>query len=89
MRIIYTKHAENKFIKLSKQGAKITKENVSNTLEFPDHVDEQIDFPKIIASKKINEKLILRVVFKRKDDIITVITFYPARRGRYYENEKN
>ena len=38
----------------------------------------------IIASRSIDEKHVLRVVYKWKGDIITVITFYPAAKGRYY-----
>ncbi len=85
MKIIYTKHARGKFRELSKQGIKITIKNVLDSLNVPDHVDKQTDFPKEIYSKKITDKLVLRVVSKKEDDIIIVITFYPARKGRYYE----
>jgi len=27
----------------------------------------------------------MQIVFKIEDDIITIITFYPAKKGRYYE----
>ena len=89
MKITYTKHAIGKFIKLFEQGTRVTKRDIFDALEAPDHIDDQTDFPKIIVSKKISEKLILRVVFKKEADIITVITFYPARKGRYYESKKN
>lgn len=89
MKFVFTKYAAGKFSKLSKQGIRITKRNVLDVLKAPDHTDKQTDYSKIIVSKEIDERLVLRVVFRTKDDIITVITFYPARRGRYYEIKKN
>ena len=38
----------------------------------------------IIASKSIDAKHILRVVYRKEDDKIIVTTFYPAEKGRYY-----
>lgn len=89
MKIVFTKHAAGKFKELYRQGIRITRKNVLDVLKVPDNTDKQADFPKIIASKKISAKLVLRIVFKKEVDIITIITFYPARGGRYYENKKN
>ena len=69
-------------------GTIITRKDISATIKDPEHVDYDSDKPKIIASKSFKEKLVLRVVFKMDDDIIKVITFYPAQAGRYYENKK-
>lgn len=86
MKYIFTKHAKIKFANLAKIGVTISKKHVLNTVKNPQHLDKISDFPKIIASKNIDKNHILRVVFKSEDDIITIITFYPAKRGRYYEN---
>lgn len=84
MRIVYTKHAKKKFKILEKIGVKVTSKAVSLTIEDPDHYDSESDRLSIIVSKSIDKNHVLRVVFKIEDDIITVITFYPARKGRYY-----
>lgn len=70
-------------------GIIITREDIDTTINDPEHVDYESDKPKIIASKSLKAKLILRVVFKVDDGIIKVITFYPAKEGRYYEIKKN
>ena len=69
-------------------GIIITRENINTTIMNPEHVDYESDKPRAIASKSLKKKLVLRVVFKIDDDIIKVITFYPAQAGRYYENKK-
>jgi len=86
VKYIFTKHAKIKFANLAKIGVTISKKDILGTVKNPQHLDKISDFPKIIASKTIDEIHILRVVFKSEDDIITIITFYPAKRGRYYEN---
>lgn len=84
-KIIYTKHARiDKFNFFKRHKFKISQKSIKNVIENPEHVDEISDFPKIIASKSLDEKHILRVVYKKEGDIITVITFYPAEKGRYY-----
>ena len=45
--------------------------------------DYETDPPKIIASGEFGKDHIIRVVYKVEDDIITIITFYPSRKGRY------
>lgn len=84
MKIIYTKHALRKFEKLSQHGLNLTKRNISAVIRNPDHIDIKTDRPKFIASKDFDKKQVLRVVYKIKGGIITVITFYPAEKGRYY-----
>lgn len=88
MRIAYTKHAMGKFKKHQDVGIIITRRDVATTINNPEHVDRESDKPKIIASRSLNEKLILRVVYKIENDIITIVTFYPAQIGRYYEKKK-
>ena len=86
MKVVFTKHSDKKFIDFEKVGLIFFKEDVLVTVKNPDHIDEESDAPKLIASKRITEKLVLRVVFKIEGDIMTIITFYLAKRGRYYED---
>ena len=84
MKIIYTKHALNKFIFLQERGFVISKTSVDQTIKQAENIDIESDEPKVIVSKSIDSKHILRVVYLREDDIIKIITFYPAEKGRYY-----
>ena len=85
MKIIYTKHAAiDKFNMLKKHKFKVSKSFIQKVIKDPDHEDRESDKPKIIASKEIDQKHVLRVVYKHQGDIITVITFYPAEKERYY-----
>lgn len=88
MKIRYTKHAEKeKFATLAKHGFRVFKKTVKETLLHPDSVYPNAALDQIIASKRIDVRHELRVVYRREGDILTVITFYPARTGRYaYEN---
>lgn len=42
------------------------------------------DYPNFIASGRLDKDHIVRIVYKIEGDIITVITFFPAKKGRYY-----
>lgn len=87
MRILYTKHAIGKFEKLKEIGVKINRKDITAVVINPEHIDRESDSPKIIASKSFDKRRILRVVFKEEGDKITIITFYPAKKGRYYEEK--
>ena len=69
---------------LKKHNFTVSKAFIRGVIAKPDNEDEESDYPKIIASKILDGKHVLRVVYKKKGDIITVITFYPAPKGRYY-----
>lgn len=85
MKIIYTKHAGvDKFALLRRHHFKVSKRLIKEVLQNPEHIDKESDTPKIIASRSIDSRHILRVVYRKEGDIITVITFYPAEKGRYY-----
>lgn len=81
---IFTKHALKKFRDLKLLRISLTRKQVIKTIKEADDVDNQIDFPKKIASRALNKNLILRVVFRIEEDDIIIITFYPAEKGRYY-----
>ena len=85
MKIVLTKHVEyDKIPLLAKSGIKISAKKIKDVINNPDHIDIESDEPKIIASKDFDKKHVLRVVYKIEDDIIKVITTYPAEKGRYY-----
>lgn len=85
MKIKFTKHAATeKFAMLQKHKFRVNKQSVKEIVKNPDHEDKQSDSPNIIASKSIDKKHILRVVYRKESDTIIVITFYPAEKGRYY-----
>lgn len=88
MRFIFTRHAAiDKFLLLKKHKFKssVAKQFIKKVILNPEHLDKTSDEPNYIASKSIDENHILRVVYKKEFDIIKVITFYPAEKGRYYE----
>jgi len=82
--IVYTKHAKEKFRILKEQGFVIRRKLVEETLKFPETIDYS-RAPLFIAQKTINERHLLRVVFKKEGDIIKIITFYPMRKKKIKE----
>lgn len=85
MKIVFTKHALiDKFAKLKEHGFNLTQDDVTSVVKNPEYIDKESDYPKIIVSKSVDEKHILRVVYKKESGIIRIITFYPAEKGRYY-----
>lgn len=85
MRIKHSGHIiRDKIPLLTRQGFKITLKQIENIVQNPDHKDEDSDAPKIIASKGLDKKHVLRVVYKVEGGIIKTVTIYPAEKGRYY-----
>lgn len=82
MEIIFTKHAGEKFNILKSQGFEVTKAQIYKTLKRPDSV-VRFDAERFVARAALNQSYALRVVFKKENDIIKVITFYPAKKERY------
>jgi len=85
MAIRYTRHARYKFEVLERHGFPVTEQQVADTLATPDVVIEQSG-GRYVAQKRITERHVLRVVYRREGEDRVVITFYPGRRERY-ENE--
>jgi mRNA-degrading endonuclease RelE of RelBE toxin-antitoxin system len=81
-KVVFTRHAEEKFDILENHGFKVLKKQVEETLKNPDVIENE-NPPIFVAHKVISKGHVLRVVFKRKNNIIKVITFYPTRKGRY------
>ena len=85
MRIIISKHIiQDKIPILKSRGFFVTRKQIKEVIQKPDHLDKKSDYPKIIASKDFDEKHILRVVYKIENGIMKAITIYPAEKGRYY-----
>jgi len=85
VKIVYTKHAVKKFNDLEELGIKVGKRLVRKILKQPVHLDDITDYPNLIASGKLRKNYVLRVVHRKEDDIIIIITFYPAKEGRYFK----
>jgi len=83
--IIYTSHAENKFEILKRYGVTYTKTQIEDVLLHPDTVKESKK-GRMVAQKAVSKTRLIRVIYEKRDNILKVITFYPARRKRY-ENE--
>ncbi|MEK7558862.1 MAG: hypothetical protein AAB521_00985 [Patescibacteria group bacterium] len=83
MKIIYTKHAEKDKIPILKElGWNITKAQIKKTVRNPKWRGITNKGQKT-AMSLIDEKHILRVIYRLENDIITVITLHIARRGKY------
>lgn len=82
MKIIYTKHALEKFVVLEEEGWKITKWKIVRTIKNPQWTGES-RFGQETVMSLMNDKHIIRIVLGKKGDIIKVITFHIARRGKY------
>lgn len=82
MPIRYTHHAKQKFIRIKKAGFNVSKEDVEMTLSNPVRVEHKEDGTHI-AMNLLDERHVLRVVYRREHDIILIITFYPGRRKAY------
>ena len=69
---------------LAKHNLYLDEKDIIKVVEESEHEDRDSDKPNIIASKGLDEGHVLRVVYRKEGDIIRVITFYPAEKGRYY-----
>ncbi len=85
MKITFTKHSIKKFKDFAKLKIKISRNHIRKALKNPQHTDPFFDYPNKINSIIFDEKRILRVVYREENDTIIIVTFYPAKKGRYYE----
>lgn len=81
MGIRFMNHAREKFAILSRHDFHLTEADVIETLTDLDQIE--IDRYPPIAQKVISDRHVLRVVFRREDGDMVVITFYPGRRRQY------
>ncbi|MEI2418651.1 DUF4258 domain-containing protein [Arthrospira platensis SPKY2] len=81
-RIELSQHALLKIEVLETHGITISPEIIQDTIRAPDKVESR-GGEKYIAQKRLNETLVLRVVYREYADRILVITHYPGKRSRY------
>lgn len=89
VKIILTRHViEDKIPKIKSLGWIVTKSKIRRTIKNPKwkgtaYVNQET------AMSLLDDNHILRVIFKREGDIITVITIHPARRGSYESTKED
>ncbi len=89
MKIVYTRHVLKDTVpKFRKLGWNITKVKIKHTLENPKWVGVT-RYGQPAAMSLMDNDHILRVVFEREDDIMRIITFYIARRGKYESTKED
>lgn len=89
MKIILSWHVLNEKIPLIKTwGWNITHAKIKQTVRKPKWRGVS-RFGQPTAMSFLDDKHILRVIFEIKDDIITVITVHPARRGTYESTKED
>lgn len=84
MKCVFTKHILDKITNLNISNVRITKKLILDTIENPEDINSDEDYPNLISSAKLNKNRVLRVVYRIEDKKIILITFYPAKKGRYY-----
>ena len=87
MKIIFTKHAEKKFGVLREHKCVFAREQVIEVLHKPDSTDVFSRAPLYVAQKGLDKRRVLRVVYRKEENHIIVITFYPGRRKQYEKNK--
>jgi hypothetical protein len=80
-KITFTKHAFEKFDVLRNYGFEVQKSQVIETVLNPESLYKRDD--QFFATRAIDSKHAIRVVYEKRKDYLTVITFYPVRRKRY------
>ena len=68
----FTKYAEKKFDILNKHKVYFTREQIEETLKLPDKTGKK---GKYLTAQKNR----IKVIYKREDEMIKIITFYPIK----------
>lgn len=82
MKIYYTKHAELKFGYHKELGWDFSRRQINKIVRTPHKPRPGYRGTKIVSSP-IDKTHDLRVVYVEVNVIITVVTFYPIKKGRY------
>ncbi|NEP62942.1 MAG: DUF4258 domain-containing protein [Symploca sp. SIO2G7] len=80
--IRFSEHSQLKIEILVNHGITIKPEFIIETVRSPDKI-ESGEEGKQIAQKRLDEKRVLRVVYREFKAFILIITLYPGRRSRY------
>jgi len=78
-------HAQQKIKILANHEINLNIDFILETVRSPDLI-ETGENDKKIAQKCLNEKLVLKVVYREFAAFILIITLYPGRRSRYEKN---
>ena len=80
--IRFSDHARLKIDLLRDRNVDISEALITEVVRSPDKL-EITEEDKLIAQKRLNEKLVLRVIYREYESFILIITLYPGRRSRY------
>lgn len=80
--VIYTKHAIDKFRTRESKQFKITKKSVEEVVLRATYRQE-LPTGVIRAVGKLKQNYSLVVVYKRLNEMVKIVTFFPAEKGRY------
>lgn len=82
MIIVYTRHAVEKLREKEPKRLGITKTTIEKTVLKPDGIDMS-DKPVLIAMGILGDRHTLCVVYREEEETVRIVTFFPARKGRY------
>lgn len=80
--IRFSEHSRLKIDVLASRGVDINLDFIIDTVRSPNKL-ETGEENKLIAQKRLDENLVLRVVYRDFGSFILIITLYPGRRSRY------
>ena len=80
--VIFTKHALDKFNVFKRHKFLVSKSLVIKAVTKPDLIDNSRS-PLLIGQIQFDKSHILRVVYKKENGRIKIITFYPGRKTQY------
>lgn len=87
MKIVFTKHALEKFGILRELGWDFEVAEVKDAIKAPDKTSPTKDGSATEVVKALTEKISLKVVYAKFGDIIWVITFHPVESKRYEKKQ--
>ena len=80
--VLFTKHSEEKLKTKAAKRLKITRQRILRLLDKP-LIEEQLPKGIIRAVGVLDQVHTLCIVYKWENGIMKVITFFPAKKGRY------
>lgn len=81
MKVLFTIHTKEKLLTAEAKALRITKIRIIAILKKPIITNKKLNPHQSLG--KLNDQLSLVVIWKTENDIMKVITFYPAEKGRY------
>ena len=82
MKIIYTRHAEEKLRQEDTRKFKIKKKTIENILKYS-RSKSKTKYGDLAALSEVDSKHDLRIIYSIIDKTAKVITFHISRKGRY------